>query len=1516
MLSVNPTRQEIFRARIFEEPLVPIGGEPAEAENAALATALGRYSRRSGPDDFSGLTGFLNSQPHSRWNPALLTCLGTEYYNTGHYSLALESWRRAWELGRAATDPHGKALADRAVGELAYMYARLGRMAELEALLKSIEDRVFSGSATEKICGAREGLHNMKNCPEIAFLCGPLALHRIKLSTDPNNPGTELIHTTASTQQGFSLLQLQELSQRLGLYFQMAHRGHGATLVVPSVAHLKLDHYAAMVRQEGDRYLLQDPTFGIDIWMTREALEAETSGYFLIPSGELPRNWRCVAAHEGDKVRGKGNVTGSDPGPHGPCDPSSSGGNQCQGPAPACQGMAVPRVHLMLVSLNINDDPVGYTPPVGPAVRFMVRYNQRDFYPPAIPIYSNFGPKWTFDWLSYITDNPKSPSADVYYYIMGGGTRAFTGFDSNTQSYAFQQYDQTKLTRTSPTSYEMLSRDGTKKVFGLPDGAISSSRRVFLTQLIDPYGNSVSLIYDTNFRIVAITDAIGQVTTISYENAADIHKITKITDPFGRFATFDYDASGRLVKITDVIGMTSEFTYDAGDFITTLTTAYGITRFTKVDPSLNSTTRALETVYPDGERDRVEFNQSTNLGTPFSDPPESVPAGMATTNQHLWFRNTYYWSKQACAYAYGDYTKAKIYHWLHTGAVAIASGILESVKEPLEGRVWYDYAGQPGDATGSLIAGSTNKPAHIGRVLDDGSTQLYTYEYNELGNVTKTIDPVGRTFSYIYAHNGIDLSEIRQTRAGQSELLSQMMRNAQHLPLIKIDAARQTTSYTYNPRGQVLTETNARNETTTYGYDADGHLTSIDGPLPEASVTFTYDAFGRVQTRTDESKYTLTFDYDALDRLAKVTYPDATSDQFTYTRLDPTLILDRAGRQTSFEYNSVRQITKRNDPLNRAMLYQWCKCGHIKSLTDPKGRTTTWWHDVQGRVKCKEYADGSKITYLCERTTSRLRHVIDEKLQVTEYHYNRDETVSAVSYANAAIATPTVSYTYDPNYSRVTAMTDIMGTTRYTYHPITSALGLGSGRLASIDGPLPEDAVTYAYDELGRASRRSINGVVSSVVFDAAARVTSETNALGTFTYTYDGPTSRCLSISYPNGQTATFSYLDNLNDKRLERINNAQGGSLISEYGYRYDVPAARIVSWSQNSGTEAPVIYTINYDAADQITSANGAENGNAVRSFGYSYDSAGNRLTEQIDGAIRLFSYNALNELTSADSDADPVVYQWDAADRLVSVQAGNRSTFFSYDGFGRRVGIREIVDGVEVSDKRYLWCDFEICEERTLVGGVIKRYFPQGFKVETGETIGKYFYTKDHLGSVRELIDDAGTVRARFNYDPYGSRSRIAGDLNADFGFAGYFFYAATGLWLAKFRAYDPKLGRWLSRDPLPEAEKYDANLYTYVRNDPVNSVDPYGDQIRPPAPDPAHPTGPTVPVPGPTSPTIPVPPPNPAPDIPPGQPSPYPGNPANPTIPRPPKPPKVPDWVWVVIIICGVMFFVRVPIPIP
>jgi hypothetical protein len=167
-----------------------------------------------------------------------------------------------------------------------------------------------------------------------------------------------------------------------------------------------------------------------------------------------------------------------------------------------------------------------------------------------------------------------------------------------------------------------------------------------------------------------------------------------------------------------------------------------------------------------------------------------------------------------------------------------------------------------------------------------------------------------------------------------------------------------------------------------------------------------------------------------------------------------------------------------------------------KALTDPMGRTTSCRHDIQGRVKCKEYADGFKVTYRYQHTISRLTQRVDERLQLTQYDYNRDDTVSRITCSNAILATPSVAFAYDASCSRLRSMTDGTGTTHYGYIRVNSAF-VGAGRLPSMDGPLPDDTITFTYDELGRQVSTAINGVASSVTFDPAGVRYCSSNVLG-----------------------------------------------------------------------------------------------------------------------------------------------------------------------------------------------------------------------------------------------------------------------------------------------------------------------------------------------------------------------------------------------------------------------------------
>src|SRR5207245_2833216 len=112
--------------------------------------------------------------------------------------------------------------------------------------------------------------------------------------------------------------------------------------------------------------------------------------------------------------------------------------------------------------------------------------------------YSNVGTKWTFNWLSYISDDPSNPAAAVTVYRRGGGQESVTGFDAGTNSYAPTIRSQAVLTRTStsPVRYERQLSDGSVEVFGQSDGAATFPRRVFLTESRDPQGNTLTFAYD------------------------------------------------------------------------------------------------------------------------------------------------------------------------------------------------------------------------------------------------------------------------------------------------------------------------------------------------------------------------------------------------------------------------------------------------------------------------------------------------------------------------------------------------------------------------------------------------------------------------------------------------------------------------------------------------------------------------------------------------------------------------------------------------------------------------------------------------------------------------------------------------------------------------------------------------------------------------------------------------------------------------------------------------------------
>jgi RHS repeat-associated protein len=486
-------------------------------------------------------------------------------------------------------------------------------------------------------------------------------------------------------------------------------------------------------------------------------------------------------------------------------------------------------------------------------------------------------------------------------------------------------------------------------------------------------------------------------------------------------------------------------------------------------------------------------------------------------------------------------------------------------------------------------------------------------------------------------------------------------------------------------------------------------------------------------------------------------------------------------------------------------------------------RATRWQYDQMGRQVAKIYADGSRETYAYDPASGRLVTVTDAKGNVKTHAHYLDGQLAALRYNQPN--TPNVSLTYDGADGRLASMTDGLGTTTYAYHPTTPGT-LGAGQLASVDGPWANDTIAYTYDALGRILQRSIGGVPMSFSFDAAGRPTGVSNQLGSFTIGYDGVTSRPLSVTHSGGQKTEYNYLPATQDFRLQRIRHLKpdGVTPLSAFDYTYDA-AGRILSWRQQEGTAANLARTwdFGYDPADQLTSAVATQGGTAVQSYGWTYDPAGNRLTQTLDGATATSSYNALNELVSTTANLPALTYEWDAEDRLLAINQGMARTEFTYDGLGRRVRLVEKQNGSVVSTQSYLWDGLSICEQRDGSGSIVnQRYFGSSYVDLTSGSPRSYLQTTDHLSSIRETTDTAGNLIQRVSYDLWGTPSFATGASTSPFAFTGHFRHAGSGLHMAPYRAYAATTGRWISRDPI--GEEGGINIYAYASNNSVSYID--------------------------------------------------------------------------------------------
>jgi RHS repeat-associated protein len=907
------------------------------------------------------------------------------------------------------------------------------------------------------------------------------------------------------------------------------------------------------------------------------------------------------------------------------------------------------------------------------------------------------------------------------------------------------------------------------------------------TAFTDALGHTQSYRYDATGNVTKATDAMGNVTTATYNPT--FGQMTNLSQPGNRVTQVRYDSRGNPLEVIDAAGDVTTMTYDSHGLTLTQTRPKGNLAGASAVPY------TMTYAYDDAGD---ELSVSTGLSTKQSFTYDTRGDRLTSTDAR---GNT-------TTYGYD------------------ALGRLTQTKNPLGGASTYAY-----DAMG------------VSTATTDALGRTTTFVYDARHNLVKRVNPDGTSWKATYDATGNMVSQTddlgrttRMTYDSRDRLSTTTFANGSK------------TSLQYNAAGQETTSTDARGNTTTFTYDALGRLIQTTDPLGDVT-TNAYDAAGNLISVTDPSRRTTSFGYDLLGRRTTVTDPPGHATTTAYDADGNVVsVTDPLGHVTQYGYDAFDQQTSGTDALRQVTTTTYDASGNVLSITDAAGNVTSYSYDALGRKISQTDSLGATQTYAYD-AAGNLTSYTDADGRTTRYTYDARNRKTSEQWL-AANGTPVrvISYAYDAD-SELTAQSDPESSYTYKYNlmgRLTSVDNKGTLGLPDVALSYTYDAagnaLTCSYTINGTA------GATQSMTYNVLGRETQITEtgsgvAAERVNFAYDAAGELMGMIRYADlagtALVAATSYgYDGAG--RLTQQTDSQGTTTLAQYAWTVDA-VGRVTQETSLDGTN-----TYAYDADNQLTSASSTY----LPAESYSYDANGNRTGKGIqtgkdnqllsDGTYN-YAYDKDGNLVQRTEIAtgDVTHYTWDYRNRLTQVVSKNaagqltQEADYTYDVNNQRITKSVDPDGagpLPATVQRFVYSGGQIAMQFSASGAVTHRclYGPGVDRILADDAGGVVSWAlADRLGSVRNLVSSAGAVTDHLEYNSFGrlvSESQAATDFL--FGYAGGVLDRETGLQYDNARYYDPSSGRFLSQDPLSFSAG-DANLYRYVGNHPTNATDPSG-----------------------------------------------------------------------------------------
>jgi RHS repeat-associated protein len=700
-----------------------------------------------------------------------------------------------------------------------------------------------------------------------------------------------------------------------------------------------------------------------------------------------------------------------------------------------------------------------------------------------------------------------------------------------------------------------------------------------------------------------------------------------------------------------------------------------------------------------------------------------------------------------------------------------------------------DPEGQTTVATVYDSVGRVQKTSNPYRSTSDPTYGFDTNAYDALNRVTSITHQDGNALRPYY---GSDVG----THGGASSQICSTSTYGLGYPRLTVDEAGIKHQTWADALGRTIEADEA---------DSSGNMT--------LGTCYAYDALNNL-TQTVQGSQTRTYAYDMLSRKTSETTPEGGTTNFYYTTSggalcsgNPRLACRRSDARsitTTYAFDALNRLTSKtySDTTPAANFY------YDESSVTVAGTPYTLTN-TKGRLSHTSGASGTAITVHSYDKVGRHQDLWQctpyncSSTSIWNTHYNYDLAGDVTSWRNPSSTTLTHTVS---NARRITQITSslsdsthpatIAQNVKYAPHGAVSQLQNGC-----VGAGCTQAQETYDYNnrlqpvrmQLGTSSSPSANSCLvynyyagvanpTSCVIPSQASSGNDRSAMGHY---FQDTTNPSL------GHTVSYTY-DNIHRLAI----SVATGSAPHNLAFSYDRYGNMTCVMSQNTNGPCP-----NYSYTT-------APSTNQIANTAYTYDAAGN--------------------LTADGTGTGSHTYQWDAENRLTSIDSGHTATY-TYNALGQRV--EKDVAGA-YTEYAYHASGTEVGENNRSNWSVQVIPF-RGRHVAHYQGSATYFNHNDRLGTTSQVTSYSGSLAQDQLYYPWGQEWSMVGTAEEKlYARLSHRDQSETGLDPTHFRMFSSTQGRWFSPDPagrgaMRVANPQTLNRYAYVANNPANFVDPLG-----------------------------------------------------------------------------------------